>query len=160
MSDTKDIEIIKVASKISDSKLSDSLLASISAINLINNSSCVNYLLDYSDLEIATPLFILPIVVYLDSCDKNITNIKLSDYLNLIKFPNGLQPDKMRKSEFIAIMEQYSKKEYIPIISFPATKEKDNEKDAILSTVEFIIVRQLHIDSNVAMGLNTSWEKL
>ena len=153
MDDTKDIEIIKVVSKISDRKLSDSLLASISVINLINNSGSINNYLDYSDLEIATPLFILPIVVYLDSCDKNIRNIKLSDYLNIIKFPCGLQPDKMRKSEFVAIMEQYSKKEYIPIISFPATKEKDNEKDAILSTVESIIVRQLHIDSNVAMGL-------
>ena len=153
MDDTKDIEIIKVVSKISDRKLSDSLLASISVINLINNSGSINNYLDYSDLEIATPLFILPIVVYLDSCDKNIRNIKLSDYLNIIKFPYGLQPDKMRKSEFVAIMEQYSKKEYIPIISFPATKEKDNEKDAILSTVESIIVRQLHIDSNVAMGL-------
>ena len=52
MSDTKDIEIIKVASKISDSKLSDSLLASISAINRINNSSGVNYHLDYSELDV------------------------------------------------------------------------------------------------------------
>ena len=93
MDDTKDIEIIKVVSKISDRKLSDSLLASISVINLINNSGSINNYLDYSDLEIATPLFILPIVVYLDSCDKNIRNIKLSDYLNIIKFPFGLQPD-------------------------------------------------------------------
>lgn len=59
----------------------------------------------------------------------------------------------MRKSEFIAIMEKYSHKTYIPIVSFPATKDSDDEKDAILSTVESIIVRQLGLTSNVSIGL-------
>ena len=57
MSDTKDIEIIKVVSKISDSKLSDSLLASISAINLINNSSCVLFVVFNFQIHDIAPCF-------------------------------------------------------------------------------------------------------
>lgn len=48
--------------------------------------------------------------------------------MQTIGFADGMCPDKMRKSEFLAIMEKYSQKTYIPIISFPATKDSDDEK--------------------------------
>ena len=95
----------------------------------------------------------LPLVVYLNSCDKNITIVNMHEYLQTIGFATGMCPDKMRKSEFVAIMEKYSQKTYIPIVSFPATKDSDDEKDAILSTVESIIMRQLRLDSNISTGL-------
>lgn len=64
-----------------------------------------------------------------------------------------MQSDKMRKSEFLAIIEKYSRKTYIPIVSFPTTRDSDDEKDSILSTVESIIERQLGLTSNIAIGL-------
>lgn len=144
---------IKIPSFIWGDKLSDSLLESIKVINSINNCTKKLCLVDYSALTFVTPLYILPLVVYLDSCDKEVVSYKLSEYLETVKFPIGLRPDRMRKSEFLTTMEQYSQRTYIPIISFPASKESNDEKDAILSTVESIIVRQVGIDSNVTMGI-------
>ena len=146
-------ETIKLKVKVKDDKLSNSLLASIDAINQINESTSDSLSINYSELTSITPLFILPLVVYLNGCNKKIENIDLTEQLNLIRFSDGLLPDNMRKSEFIATMERYSSEKYIPIINFPATKERDDEKDAILSTVESIIVKQLGIDANVAMGI-------
>lgn len=133
--------------------MSDGLLAAIDTIHLINETTDENITLDFSDVKFITPLFVLPLVVYLNSCDKNITIVNMHEYLQTIGFATGMCPDKMRKSEFVAIMEKYSQKTYIPIVSFPATKDSDDEKDAILSTVESIIMRQLRLDSNISTGL-------
>lgn len=109
--------------------------------------------MDFSEVEFVTPLYVLPLVVFLNSCNKDVTITNANAYLQTIGFTKGMYPDKMRKSEFLAIMEKYSHETYIPIVSFPATKDNDDEKDAILSTVETIIVRQLGIAANVATGL-------
>lgn len=92
-------------------------------------------------------------MAFLNSCDKDITIVNLKEYLQKIEFADGMCPDRMRKSEFLAIMERYSQETYIPIVSFPATKDSDDEKDAILSTIESIITRQLKLTSNVLTGL-------
>ena len=144
---------IKLKVNIKDGRMSDGLLAAIDTIHLINEATDENITLDFSDVKFITPLFVLPLVVYLNSCDKNITIVNMNEYLQTIGFATGMCPDKMRKSEFIAIMEKYSQKTYIPIVSFPATKDSDDEKDAILSTVESIIMRQLKLDSNISTGL-------
>ena len=144
---------IKLKVNIKDGRMSDGLLAAIDTIHLINETTDENITLDFSDVKFITPLFVLPLVVYLNSCDKNITIVNMHEYLQTIGFATGMCPDKMRKSEFVAIMEKYSQKTYIPIVSFPATKDSDDEKDAILSTVESIIMRQLRLDSNISTGL-------
>ncbi|MBE6186072.1 MAG: hypothetical protein IJN45_07070 [Alistipes sp.] len=138
---------------INDNKMSDGLQAAIDVINQINNSNDENLTIDFSNIGFVTPLYVLPLVVFINGCDKNIVVTNTNEYLKTIGFTSGVQPDMMRKSEFLAIMEQYSRKTYIPIISFPATKDRDDEKDAILTTVESIIVRQLGISPNVASGL-------
>lgn len=144
---------IKIPSCITGDKLSENLLESIKVISHINNCNEKLCSLDFSAVTFVTPLYILPLVVYLDGCDNKVIVSKLSEYLETIKFPAGLRPDKMRRSEFLAVMEKYSKETYIPIVSFPSNKETDDEKDIILSTIESIIVRQVGIDSNVTMGL-------
>ena len=133
--------------------MSDGLLAAIDTIHLINEAADGDITLDFSEVRFITPLYVLPLVVFLNSCDKNITITNMNEYLQTIGFATGMCPDKMRKSEFIAIMEKYSQKTYIPIVSFPATKDSDDKKDAILSTVESIIMRQLKLDSNISTGL-------
>lgn len=144
---------IKLEINIGDSRMSDGLLAAMDTINLINEAADDSVTLDFAKVKFVTPLFVLPLVVYLNGCAKEVTFVNLGEYLQTIGFAEGICPDRMRKSEFIAIMEKYSHKTYIPIVSFPATKDSDDEKDAILSTVESIIVRQLGLTSNVSIGL-------
>lgn len=144
---------IKLKVNIDDNKMSDGLLAAMNTINQISESSEKYITLDFSEVEFVTPLYVLPLVVFLNSCNKDVTITNANAYLQTIGFTKGMYPDKMRKSEFLAIMEKYSHETYIPIVSFPATKDNDDEKDAILSTVETIIVRQLGIAANVATGL-------
>ena len=76
-----------------------------------------------------------------------------NDYLEIIGLPAwGIHPDEMRGTEFLAMMEGYARKTYIPIVNFPAQSNSD-EKEAISTVVENIIIRQSHIPSNVAIGL-------
>ena len=144
---------IKLQAHIADERISDGLLEAMNAINQVNGASDENITLDFSEVSFVTPLYILPLVVFLNGCTKNITITNISEYLQTIGFAKGMQPDKMRKSEFLAIMEKYSRETYIPIVSFPATSDSDDEKDAILTTVESIIERQLGLTSNIAIGL-------
>ena len=144
---------IKLKAHIANERISDGLLEAMNAINQINEASDEKITLDFSDVGFVTPLYILPLVVFLNGCSKDITITNVSEYLQTIGFTNGMQPDKMRKSEFLAIIEKYSRKIYIPIVSFPTTRDSDDEKDAILSTVESIIERQLGLTSNIAIGL-------
>ena len=144
---------IKLNAHIANERISDGLLEAMNAINQINEASDEKITLDFSDVGFVTPLYILPLVVFLNGCSKDITITNVSEYLQTIGFTNGMQPDKMRKSEFLAIIEKYSRKTYIPIVSFPTTRDSDDEKDAILSTVESIIERQLGLTSNIAIGL-------
>ncbi len=133
--------------------MSDGLLEAMDAINRINLSTDEDITLDFSEVGFVTPLYVLPLVVFLNGCRRNIAIAHTGEYLRTIGFPKGMYPDKMRRSEFIAVMERYSRMTYIPIVSFPAAKECDDEKDTILTTVESMIVRQLGIASNVATGL-------
>ena len=144
---------IKLKAHIANERISDGLLEAMNAINQINEASDEKITLDFSDVGFVTPLYVLPLVVFLNGCSKDITITNVSEYLQTIGFTNGMQPDKMRKSEFLAIIEKYSRKTYIPIVSFPTTRDSDDEKDAILSTVESIIERQLGLTSNIAIGL-------
>lgn len=144
---------IKIKTGIDDSRISDILLASIELINQINAiTDDKTVRMDFADVGFVAPLYVLPLVVFLNGCNRNVEIVNIGGYLENIGFEQGLSPDKMRKSEFLAVMEKYSKRDYIPIISFPATKESD-EKDTILSTVESIIIRQSGIAKNVAAGI-------
>ena len=144
---------IKLKVNIDDIKMSDGLLSAMSIINQINRADENNITIDFSEVKFVTPLFVLPLFVFLNTCSKNVTVVNINDYLQTIGFTDEMYPDKMRKSEFMAKMEKYTRKTYIPIVSFPALKDNDDEKDSILSTVETIIVRQLGIAPNVATGL-------
>lgn len=108
---------------------------------------------DFSQTQFISPVFALSLIVYLTRCGKKVSFAGVHDYLEVIGLGSGgIQPDHMRKSEFLATMEGYSRKTYIPIVSFPARSDND-QKEAISSVVENIIIRQLSIPGNVATGL-------
>lgn len=110
-------------------------------------------IVDFSRTQFISPLFALSLIVYLSKCRRKVAFEGIHDYLEVIGLHSGgIIPDQMRKSEFLAIMEGYSRKTYIPIVNFPACSKND-EKEAISSVVENIIIRQLSIPPNVAQGL-------
>lgn len=109
--------------------------------------------IDFSDTFFITPVCALSLIVYLAGCGRKISIKNVPEYLETIGLSSGgIKPDQMRRTEFLAMMERYSTKNYIPIVSFAAGKLID-DKEAISSVVESILIRQLDIQHNVAMGL-------
>ena len=110
-------------------------------------------IIDFSDTVFITPVCALSLIVYLAGCGRKISIKNVPEYLETIGLTSGgIKPDQMRRTEFLAMMEKYSAKSYIPIVSFAAGKNID-DKEAISSVVESVLIRQLDIQPNVAQGL-------
>ena len=92
-------------------------------------------------------------MLFVKSSDKEIHFMNITPYMNLLHFGDGFSPDQIRKTEFTARMEEYTRKTYIPIINFPATDSHEDDKNNILSTIEFIITKQLNLTPNIITGL-------
>jgi anti-sigma regulatory factor (Ser/Thr protein kinase) len=108
--------------------------------------------IDFSDTRFISPVFALSFIVYLTRCGKQIAFTNVSDYLERIGLGNGgIKPDTMRQTEFLAELEKYTSKTYIPIIDFAAGRNSD-AKEIVSSIVENMIIQQLNIQSNVANG--------
>ena len=108
---------------------------------------------DFSQTQFTTPVFVLSLIVYLAGCGRTVQFANVPEYLQTVGLPSGgLKPDRMRKTEFLARLESFSSKTYIPIVDFSALVH-DDEKDAISSFVENMIIRQLSIRPNVANGM-------
>ncbi|MCK9300311.1 MAG: hypothetical protein M0P23_02930 [Bacteroidales bacterium] len=145
--------VINEQINISDDRLVDGIIPVINIMSQVNKSPDESIVMDFSQTRFISPVFALSLIVYLSCCGKRLTYQGANDYLELIGLPfGGICPDKMRKSAFLALMEGYSKKTYIPIVSFPACSEND-DKEAISTVVENIIIRQQNIPQNVATGL-------
>lgn len=138
---------------VSDDRLMNGLIPVVRIMQRASLSGEDSLQIDFSHTRFISPVFALSLIVYLSKSGKNYSFANLNEYLNMIKLGNGgIRPDRMRKSEFVAAMEGYAHRTYIPIVNFPAKSESD-EKDIISSVVESIIIRQLSIPSNVAIGL-------
>lgn len=139
---------------VNDDRLMDGLAPVVRIMQQVEAASDGEMIIvDFSRTEFISPVFALSLIVYLSRCGKKISFEGIKDYLDVIGLGSGgIRPDRMRKSEFLALMEGYSKKRYIPIVSFPASSDND-EKEAISSVIESIIIRQLNMPSNVALGL-------
>ena len=108
---------------------------------------------DFSQAKFVSPVFALSFIVYVTRCGRSISLRNVTDYLELIGLNSGgIKPDRMRQTEFLAILEKYASKTYIPIIDFSADRNSD-AKEAISSIAENMIIRQLNIKPNVANGL-------
>lgn len=138
---------------VNDERLMDGLKSVVQIMSQANVSNENELTIDFSNTRFVTPLFALSLLVYLSKCKKDVSLQHLTDYLKIIGLhEGGIKPDRMRKTEFLAAMEGYSSKTYIPIVDFPANSDID-EKEAISTVVENIIIRQLNIMPNVATGL-------
>lgn len=138
---------------VSDCHLMNGLIPVVRIMQQSAESEEESLQIDFSHTNFISPVFALSLIVFLSKCGKHYSFTNLNEYLSIIGLGNGgICPDKMRKSEFIATMEGYVKKSFIPIINLPANSDSD-EKDIISTVVESIIIRQLNIPSNVAIGL-------
>lgn len=138
---------------VSDDRLMNGLIPIVRIMQRTSISKENTLQIDFSHTKFISPVFALSLIVYLSRCGKQYSFTNLNEYLRVIGLDSGgIRPDRMRKSEFLATMEGYIHKTYIPIVNFP-TKANSDEKDIISSVVENIIIRQLNIPSNVAIGL-------
>lgn len=138
---------------IQDDKLSNGLQEVFPIMDKIEKSIDAEDTIDFSNTPFVSPTFILPLMVFAKGCGKTIHFSNVTPYMKLLYFGDGIISDQMRKTEFVAHMEGYAEKTFIPIINFPAIDCKEDEKNSILSTVESIITRQVGLASNINMGL-------
>lgn len=145
--------IIKEHINVKDDRLIDGLTPVVWIMDQMEKSVDQEVTIDFSDTRFISPVFALSLIVYLTRCGKQIAFTNVSDYLERIGLGNGgIKPDTMRQTEFLAELEKYTSKTYIPIIDFPAGRNSD-AKEVVSSIVENMIIQQLNIQSNVANGL-------
>lgn len=146
--------IIKEPINVRDDRLLDGLSPVIRVMAQVEESPKEEAVtIDFAEIAFITPLCTLSLMVYLAGCGRSVLLRNVPEYLETIGLTNGgIKPDQMRRTEFLAMMEKYSTKNYMPIVSFAAGKNTD-DKEAISSVVESILIRQLDIQPNVAQGL-------
>ena len=138
---------------VKDQRLLDGLIPVIKIMAQAESSNDSDLTIDFSNTKFISPVFALSLIVYLSSCHKKVSMVNTNDYLDTIGIINqGVRTDLLRKTQFIALMEKYSNRTYIPIIAFPSGTNTD-EKEAISTVVENIIIRQSNIERNIAQGI-------
>ena len=144
--------IIKENINVKDDRLIDGLTPVVRIMSQIESSIEQEVTIDFSDTRFISPVFALSLIVYISRCGKQISFSNVPDYLELIGLSNGgIKPDEMRQTEFLASLEKYASKTYIPIIDFAAGRKSD-AKEVVSSIAENLIIRQLNIRPNVANG--------
>jgi len=137
---------------VKDNWLLDGLRPVVDIMSQVEASGESEVTIDFADTQFISPVFALSLIVYLTRCGKHVTIINPTEYLGLIGMADGgIKPDRMRQTEFLATMEKYVSKTYIPIIDFAAERNSD-AKEAVSSLVENMIISQLSIERNVAIG--------
>jgi anti-sigma regulatory factor (Ser/Thr protein kinase) len=144
---------IKISANIGD-KFSQGLQEVLSVIDHIHQSEDEEDVLVFQNDVFVTPLFILPLLVYISGCPKKIICQINNGYLDTIKFGSGgLKPDELGFNAFHHLLDKCSFKTYIPIISFPTNKEYTRERNDILSAVESLLSHQAKLQPNITTGL-------
>ena len=108
--------------------------------------------LDFSNIHTQSPVLTLPLSILLSGTNKELTYV-LSDELKEAHLGNQIIADELRLSAFKAQMQAYSQTTFLPIVAFPATKAKEDEKDSIQSVVENILIQQIGSVGNISLGL-------
>lgn len=137
---------------VQDDRIMNGLIPTVNLMSKIESTGDEEVVIDFSKTKFISPVFALSLLVYASRSNKRITFTNITEYMRAFHINNVIMPDQGRSSEFVAVMEGYVRKSYIPVISFPAEKNND-DKEEILTVVENLIIRQSNIQSNVAIGL-------
>ena len=145
--------LVNSAINVQDDRLSSGLIPVVEIMSQIEQTQDRSVVVDFSDCRFISPVFAISFIIYATRCGRKVSLRNLNSYMKAIGFSDGgIKPDILRHSEFIAIMEGYSRKTYIPIISFPAQTNSD-DKEAIISVVESMMIRQSNVPANVSTGI-------
>lgn len=108
-----------------------------------------------SGTSFITPAFILPFIVYAESIrHKKISISGCAGYVHSVGFDKfGIDTSMMRASEFIAYMEGFARKTYMPLLKFLASERDSDERMMILTAVENLLIKQASLPSNIVSGL-------
>ncbi|MGN0190980.1 MAG: hypothetical protein ACI39U_04930 [Candidatus Cryptobacteroides sp.] len=120
----------------------------VQAVKRAENRTIV---LDFSSIHTKTPVLTLPLSILLSEASDELTYV-LSDELKDAHLGTEIIADQMRLSAFKAQMQAYSQTDFLPIVAFPATKDKEDEKDSIQSVVENILIQQIGSAGNISLG--------
>lgn len=134
------------------SSIFECLSAVFDIIANIQNADGKEDLIDLTKVSTISPFFTLPLSVFLSS-KMRCHNLRLSEELVNVYFPDGLFASKMRLSAFRAELQAYTSRDYLPIIAFPASRADEDLKDNIQSIIECVLIEQIGNVSNVASGL-------
>lgn len=143
---------------IEDDRLSSGLRYALTIVRDVNLSQPEeNITLDLSETGFVYPSFVVPVLAVLRRTKsewRKVTVDHCPAYLKSIGFDKlGIESADMRKSEFIAFMESYSEKHYIPVVVFPITGSRVDDNGVIFSTIDNILGKQNRIQHNVLSGI-------
>lgn len=120
-------------------------------------------ILDMRECVFLTPFFLLPITLLISKeSDKRKVDILfpesksgIHEYLRSIRFHEGLRPETFPNTQYSMLLEDFSGKNYIPIIDFPADRDSKNieTRDSFLSTVGSIISKQVDLKGQIKTGV-------
>ena len=123
-------------------------------IDQINQSEDEEDILIFQNTIFVTPIFILPLLVYVSGSQKRIRYQFTNSYLDTIQFGSGgIRPEELEFSKLHHLLNTHSFKTYIPIINFPTDQKYTRERNEILSTVENLLSNQIRLKPNITAGL-------
>jgi len=119
--------------------------------------------LDMTGCSFLNPFFLLPFMLLINEEGKtreiitrnNGTNHSFRNYLNLISFEGGLQPETITNEDYDSVLSKYNGKTYIPIINFPATRAHADTaiRDKFTSVLNNLFIRQLNLRGGFLTGI-------
>jgi uncharacterized protein YlzI (FlbEa/FlbD family) len=123
-------------------------------IDQINQSEEEEDILIFQNNIFVTPIFILPLLVYVSGSKKRIRYQFTNSYLDTIQFGSGgIRPEELEFSKLHHLLDTHSFKTFIPIINFPTDQKYTRERNEILSTVENLLSNQIRLQPNITAGL-------
>jgi len=123
-------------------------------IDRINQSEDKEDILIFQNNIFVTPLFILPLLVYVSGSQKKIRYQFTNSYLDTIQFGSGgIKPEELDFPTLHHSLNKYSAKTYIPIIDFPTDQKHTRERNEILLAVENLLSTQIRLQPNITAGL-------
>lgn len=103
---------------------------------------------DFVDTSFSHPFFLMPLALYRNSCDKNITCVnrsdKVSQYHDLIYFDEPLVVEANKGWE--DVIKSYSQKTYTPICRFNMS---DGTSEKMQTVLQKVIETQSHADAKI-----------
>lgn len=121
-------------------------------------------ILDFTGCRFSNPFFLLGIYLLYSQCKEEGMDIELNldcsneyfaNYLNLIYFRGGFQPDS-ESQDIQAIFENYRYKTYLPLTNFPAgSGERETTiRDRLLELIEHRVRERLNLDTQLYIAVS------